>query len=177
MPVTRIADEFSDFEIDGEVVAGPVSTRGRSGPRWFEATLYRKADGSYVLHVVNYSVVWHLDEHADSHVNRPEDTPRSQLPPGAVYCGSLSARPGRPQCPPAGRGGPPGAGPVVVTELPQHKMSRHPDVPALVREMMTARRPDGSVSVALSGPMRDLLIQAERNDPAFEGATRVTISM
>jgi len=46
-----------------------------------------------------------------------------------------------------------------------------------VREMMTARRPDGSVSVALSGPMRDLLREAERNDPAFEGATRTVISM
>ena len=65
MPVIRIEDEFVTFEVDGEVIAGPVSTRvpadgGRPRPRWMEATLYRKGDGSYVLHTVNRSLVWHL---------------------------------------------------------------------------------------------------------------------
>jgi len=174
MTRTVISDEFADFEIAGEVIAGPVSTeldaRGRPRPRWYEATLYRKPGGSYVLHQVSLSRVWHLHEHAGSHVRKPGEASRSRLPASAVYCGSLPARENREQCPPAGPEARSRHGEVAVTELPQHKVSAFPDAEAVIREVMTARRPGGSVSVALSEPMRELLTEAERRDPAFRGA-------
>jgi hypothetical protein len=171
-----ISDEFADFEITGEVIAGPVSTEldsaGRPRSRWYEATLYRKPGGDgYVLHQVSLSRVWHLDSHADSHVRKPGEAQRRSLPDGAVYCGSLPARRDREQCPPGARLPDPDG--TVVTELPQHKVSAYQDAASVVREVMTARRPNGSVSVALSEPMRDLLIEAEKADPAFRGARPV----
>ena len=181
MPVVRIADEFAFYEFEAEIIAGPVSTqidaRQRKRPRWLQVTLYRKEDGSYVLHSVNLSVVWHLDAHADSHVRKPENTPWSRLDRDAVYCGSLPVREGRQHCPLAGRRGPRRAGQVVVTELPQHKVSSHPDVPSVIRAVTLARRGDSSVSAALSEPMRELLVEAEENDPAFAGAARPVIRM
>jgi hypothetical protein len=181
MPVVRIIDEFAEYVFEADVIAGPVSTRidarSRPRPRWMEATLYRKSDGTYVLHQVNKSVVWHLDAHADSHVRKPENVPWSRLPRDAVYCGSLPVREGRQHCPLAGRRGPRSAGQVVVTELPQQKVSTHPDVHAVIRAVTLARRGDGSVSAALSEPMRELLVEAEENDPAFAGAARPVVRM
>jgi hypothetical protein len=168
MPVVVIKDEFADFVIDGVVVAGPVSTRnnasGRGRPRWYEATLYRKAGGGYALHQVSLSVVWHLDEHADSHVRKPGEARRSELPGDAVYCGSLRPRPDRDQCP---RDDGRGYG-TVTTEMPEHKVISYPDATAVVTGVLTARRGE-LVSVALSEPMRELLLEAEENDPAFRG--------
>jgi len=43
--------------------------------------------------------------------------------------------------------------------------------------VMTARRPDGSVSVALSGPMRELLDQAAAIDPAFRTGAKPVMRM
>ena len=43
---------------------------------------------------------------------------------------------------------------------------------AVIRQVTTAKR-DGSVSVALSEPMRELLTEAEENDPAFAGVRPV----
>jgi len=184
MTLVRIEDERAVYEFDAEIIAGgpdsPVSTAlgARSywqRPRWMEATLYRKPDRTYVLHQVNYSLVWHLVS-GEGHVRKPGRVPWSQLERDAVYCGSLPGR-GREQCPKAGRRGPRSAGQVVLAELPQHKVSSHPDTRAVITAVMTARRPDGSVSVALSGPMRELLDQAEANDPAFRGGAKPVMRM
>ena len=108
MPVIRIPDEFHDFEIDAEVVAGPVSTeydsRGSRRVRWMKATLYQKADGTYVLHQVNESRVWHA-EGGTGHVRTPEERDAAQLfrVSDVVYCGDLPVR-GRSQCPSRPRG-------------------------------------------------------------------------
>ena len=172
MPVIRIEDEFVTYEVDGEVIAGPVSTRvpadgGRPRPRWMEATLYRKADGTYVLHTVNRSLVWHLIEQGLGHVRKPVETDEGNLPDGAVYCGVLSRGE---KCPQWIRDHVPDR---VLVEEPQHKMVSCPDATAVIRQVTTARRGDGSVSVALSEPMRELLTEAEENDPAFRIARPV----
>jgi hypothetical protein len=177
-----IKDEFADMEITGEVVAGPVSTRktaaGTVRPRWFEATLYRRDAGGYVLHQANLSEVWHLDRTADSHVIKPEAVPWGALGAEMVYCGSLPPREGRPQCPPrGGRRGPRGTGPAAVTEAAQHRVIAYPDAAAVIAGVMTARK-GGVTSVALSEPMRELLADAEARDPAFrEAAGRPVIRM
>ena len=135
-------------------------------------TLYRKpGGGGYVLHQVNYSRVWHRGGGSPSphvrKVRKPKAVLRSALPERAVYCGSLPGRDGRDQCPPRGSDGD-----IAVIELPQHKVSSHPDADEVVREAMTVRR-GASVSMALSEPMRDLLTAAEDNDPAFRGVRPV----
>lgn len=49
----RIEDEDVVYEFDGELVAGPVSTRldprGRQRARWMEASIWRKQDNTYVF--------------------------------------------------------------------------------------------------------------------------------
>jgi hypothetical protein len=141
-----------------------------------EATLYRKRDGTYVLHQVNYSLVWHLGT-GSGHVRKPRQTPWSRLDRQAVYCGSLPGREGREQCSPAGRRGPQGAGREVLTELPQHKVSSHPDHHAVIRSVTIARHGDGSASAAVSEPMRELLRQAALNDPAFRSGMKTVVKM
>lgn len=174
MPVVRIEDEFFTFEVHGEVIAGPVSTRvpadgSRPRPRWMEATLYRKDDGSYVLHTVNKSLVWHLIDPGLDHVRKPVETDSSRLPGGAVYCGSLDRGE---KCPLAGRAGPGADWNRVLIEKPQHKMAAWPDADEVIKGVSTARRGE-SVSVALSEPMRELLTEAEENDPAIRHARPV----
>lgn len=184
MPHVVIKDEHVDFEIDGEIIAGgpdnPVSTaldaQRRQRARWMEATLYKKSDGTYVLHQVNYSLVWHLAD-GGGHVRKPAETPWSKLDRSAVYCGFLPARERREQCPPAGRRGPKGAGRTVLTELPQHKVSSHPDAASVTRAVTIARHGDGGASAAVSEPMRELLRQAAENDPAFTSGARPVIRM
>jgi hypothetical protein len=184
MPRVVIRDEHVDYEIDGRVIAGgpdhPVSTaldsRQRQRARWMEATLYAKDDGTYVLHQVNYSLVWHLAG-SEGHVRKPAETLWSRLPRAAVYCGFLPPREQREQCPPAGRRGPKGAGRVVLTELPQHKVSSHPDYASVIKAVTVARRGDGSSSAAVSEPMRELLRQAAENDAAFAAGIRPVIRM
>jgi hypothetical protein len=180
MPRVVIKDEQVDYEIDGEVIAGPVSTaldaKQRQRARWMEATLYAKSDGTYVLHQVNYSLVWHLAG-GEGHVRKPEEALWSRLPRGAVYCGYLPPREHREQCPPAGRRGPKSAGRVVLTELPQHKVSSHPDYQAVIKAVTVARHGDGSSSAAVSEPMRELLRQAAENDPAFASGIKTVIRM
>lgn len=176
MPVFVIRDEHLDYEIDGEVIAGPVSTEysasGEPRARWMEATLYRKGDGTYVIHQVNQSVVWHLLSGGD-HVRMPDRIPYGELSGSDVYCGNLAGRPGRRQCP---RTLPRQEPALVLAELPQHRAISCPDYRAVIREVSTARRGDGSVSVATSEPMRELLAQAAVNDPAFRG-DRPVVSM
>jgi hypothetical protein len=180
MPRVVIKDEHVDFEIDGTVIAGPVSTaldaRQRQRARWMEATLYAKDDGTYVLHQVNHSLVWHLAD-GEGHVRKPRETQWSRLDRNAVYCGFLPGREGREQCPPAGRRGPKGAGRTVLTELPQHKVSGHPDYQSVIRTVTMARHGDGGTSAAVSEPMRELLRQAAENDPAFASGARTVIRM
>ena len=175
MPVTRITDEFASYEIDGEVIAGPVSTRfptdgGRPRPRWMEATLFVKDDRTYVLHTVNHSLVWHLTESGLGHIRKPVETDSARLPGGSVYCGSLTRGE---QCPQRGPrwAADPGSWPErVLTEMAQHKVESWPDAAAVIEGVSTARRRGGAVSVALSEPMRELLTEAEENDPVFRSA-------
>ena len=177
MPLVVIHDVPVSFEFSGEVIAR-VSTRenaaGRQRVRWFTAVLYRKDDGSdgYVLHQANWSRVWHLDEYAGDHVRKPGAAEHGELPGNAVYCGSLDPRDR--QCPPGSRQGPPlPPGTAVVTELPQHKVTAYPDADAVIRGVLTTRRGEGSVSVALSDPMGELMDEAAENDPPIAAARPV----
>jgi hypothetical protein len=170
MPQIVIRDEFLDFVIDGDAIAGPVTTEyadstGRPRVRWFECTLYRKADGSYVIHQVNRSVVWHLAS-GSGHVKLPETIPYAERDEDDVYCGDLPARAGRRQCP---RSRPAAAPQTVLREADQHRAISCPTSGAVIREVATVRRGDGSQSVAISDLMRELLRKAAENDPAFRG--------
>lgn len=172
MPVVRIEDEFEVFEIDGEVIAHEsteTDSTGRDRARWMEATVYRKDDGSYVIHQVNESVVWHLPD-GGGHVRKPERIASASLDKEDVYCGMLRPRPGRRQCP---RILPRPLPELVIAELPQHRVISCPDAPSVIREVSTARRGDGRVSTAVSEPMHKLITQAMENDPAFRGAKPV----
>lgn len=170
----RIEDEDVVYEFDGELVAGPVSTRldprGRQRARWMEASIWRKQDNTYVFEQASYSTVWHLTDGA-GHVRKPAVIARDQLPGKTVYCGALPGRPGREQCPPMTleesrdwRNIPD----LVVAEEIQRRVRTCPDRAAVVSHMVTAHhKSDSTKSMAVSGPMRELLAQAARNDPAF----------
>jgi hypothetical protein len=184
MDVVRIEDQHAVYEFEGEVIAGgpdcPVTTaldaRQRRRARWMEAVLYIKPDKTYVLWQVNYSLVWHLID-GGGHVRKPVQMPWSQLDRDAVYCGALPTREGRESCPPGPRRGPKGAGRTILAELPQHRVSSHPDHHAVIRAVTLAQRGDGSMSAALSEPMNELLRQARLNDPAFRGGAKPVVRM
>ena len=172
MPGYRIEDEFQVYTFAGRRIAGPVSTREPDAPgsrprsRWMTATLYLKDSGEYVLHTVNESLVWHLPD-GIGHVRMPSSAAFGQLTDDAVYCGDLPPREGYEQCAVLPRRGRP---PRIIVEEPQHKVVTLPDWPAVVREVTVRQRGDGSISAAVSAPMRELLAQARQNDPAFRGA-------
>jgi hypothetical protein len=63
----------------------------------------------------------------------------------------------------------------VIVELPQHKAFSFPDEAAVIRKVATASYADGSVSVAMSEPMRELLVEAGERIPAFATARPVVV--
>jgi hypothetical protein len=182
MPLIEIPDEPAAWRFRGHRIAGPVSTArdhaGQQRPRWLEAELYARDDGGYVVSQVNLSLVWHLPD-AAGHIRKPAEMPGSELPDGAVYCGTIPPRPGRAACPPPRDhavldpfGGNRVTGQLevpdlVLTELPQRKVFRCRDFPDILRRISTARHGDGGSSITLSAPMQELIRQAARNDPAF----------
>lgn len=172
--VIRIEDEFEVFEIvGGEIVAGPVSTEtdftGAERVRWFEGTIYRKPDGTYVVYTVNESVVWHLPG-GHGHVKRPERIASSALNDEDVYCGTLRQRPNSRQCP---RTPPDPLPEMVLSERAQRTVTSCPDAPSVIREVSSVRRGDGRVANKVSDAMHELLEEARKNDPAFRGAKPV----
>lgn len=188
MPLIEIPDEPAAWRFRGHRIAGPVSTAfdhaGRQRPRWLEAELYARDDGGYVVAQANYSLVWHLPD-ATRHIRKPAEMPGRQLPEGAVYCGTIPPRPGREGCPPVqdaavldpfGYGVPAAVvPPLVLAELPQRRVFRCRDFGDVIRRISTARHGDGGTSYTLSSPMQQLISEAARNDPAFEGLAVVEL--
>jgi len=179
----RIEDESVVYEFEGERIAGPVSTRldpkDRQRARWMDASLYRKADGTYIFVQASISTVWHAPGGA-AHVRKPVRTSRDELPEKTVYCGVLPSRPGREQCPPMtleeSRRRIPAE---VITEYPQYTVWSLPTHDAVIRRLTVARHrgAGGGSSAAVSGPMRELLAEAAENDPAFRGAVKPVVAM
>lgn len=170
----RIEDTDVVYEFNGELIAGPVSTRldprGRQRARWMEATIWRKDDDTYVFEQVSISTVWHVPDGRD-HVRKPATVFAEHLPDKAVYCGVLPSRPGRGQCPPMTLEESRDWENIpyrVVIEEAQRRVSMLPDRDKVIEKMVLASHRDGSgTSAAVSGPMRELLDQAARNDPNF----------
>jgi hypothetical protein len=181
----RIEDEDVVYEFDGDLIAGPVSTRldpkDRQRARWMEASIYRKPDNTYIFTQVSISTVWHAPAGA-SHVRKPEVIPRDELPDKVVYCGAPGiSRPGREHCPPMtleeSRDWD-NVPDVVVTERDQHRVWACPDHDAVIARMTVAHhKSDGARSAAVSGPMRELLIEAAKNDPAFRQADKPVVRL
>lgn len=174
METVRIEDDSVVYEFEAERIAGPVSTRldprNRQRARWMEATLWRKDDNTYVFEQVSFSTVWHLPD-GDGHVRKPAWVSAADLPPRAVYCGVLPARPGRDHCPEmsleASRARENIPDEVVIEEA-QRRVWACPDRDAVITRMTVAHhRGDGARSAAVSGPMQELLDEAAENDPAF----------
>ena len=162
----RIEDELMVHELDGERIAGPVSTRphpvtGRPRGRWVEFTIYRLDRGGYVLHKVNQSRVWHLPG-GSGHVRSPAKVAVADLPRDALYCAVYPPREGREQCPVIHRDDLPDA---VLAEQPQYAVFRCADYGALMHRLTMAFR--GMGEGAESDPVHRLLAEAALNDPAF----------
>ena len=182
--LVRIEDESVVYEFEGDLIAGPVSTRldprNRQRARWMEATLWRKKDNTYVFEQVSISTVWHMPG-GDSHVRKPAWVTPDQLPRKAVYCGVLPSRPGQERCPPMtleeSRVRPLGLDEVVAEEV-QRRVWVCPDRDSVISRMTVAHhRSDGTRSAAVSGPMQDLLDEAAENDPAFRTAAKPVVSL
>jgi hypothetical protein len=179
----EIEDEFQVFVLDGEQVAGPESTRahpvsGLPRARWTQLTIYRSNEGVYALHKVNLSRVWH-DAGGAGHIRTPAEVSAGDLPEDAVYCGDMPWREGRVQCPARDRGAAvrdpfsfsagrrtpaPARGPVLA-EKPEYYVWRCGDPAEVIARLRHAyKRVDHG---AESAPVRRLLEEAARNDPAF----------
>lgn len=167
-----IEDELQIRELEGEKIAGTVSNRphpvtGKLRARWTDLDLYRSAAGGYVLHKVNRSRVWHLPGAA--HIRIPGTMAAADLPPDAVYCAVMPPRDGREQCPVIGRRQAYDLA-EVVTEEPQYAVFRCADYDAVIGRLAQAFRRISQG--AESDPVRQLLAEAARNDPAFAAAAK-----
>jgi uncharacterized membrane protein len=67
---------------------------------------------------------------------------------------------------------------LVVTEETQRRVWSCPDHDAVIARMTVAHhKSDGARSAAVSRPMRELLAQAARNDPAFRQAAKPVVQI
>jgi hypothetical protein len=148
-------------EIDGELACPPVTTYGSAKDRWVEFELYALADGSWLIHRIGKSNIYHrADTLCTTRTGRQSGEPAGvdDLPDEAMPC---------PRChPPFPEDLPEGAG-TVRYEYPRHTWDECP-TPELVREKLTTiRSRDGSVTTYLSDPVADLLRQAAARYPEF----------
>jgi hypothetical protein len=177
MTLYRIEGEFQVHELEGERVAGPVSTRphpitGKPRARWTEWVLYKPDSGGYVLHKVNQSRVWHAAGGA-GHIRIPAEVRITDLPEDAVYCAMLPARGSREQCPPMA-----GADlSLVLAEQPQYGVFRCADEREVRVRLADAFRAMEDRNPAEADPVRRLLAEAARNDPAFAAGTKPVVTI
>lgn len=173
-----IEGEFQVHPLEGELVAGPVSTRphpvtGKPRGRWIEWALYRPDSGGYVLHKVNQSRVWHLPSGA-GHIRSPAGIAAAELPGDAVYCAVLPGRGGRGQCPVLSSAETYGLG-TVLAEQPQYAVYRCADEQEVRVRLASAFRVMEDRNPAEADPLRRLLAEAARNDPAFAAGVKPAV--
>lgn len=149
-------------EIDGELACPPVTTYGSSKDRWVEFEVYRERSGSWLVHRIGMSNIYHrIGTLCTTRTGRPSGDLASldQLPDDAMPC---------PRCePPWPEDLPDGPG-TVRFEFPRHTWDECP-TPQLVREKLTTiRSRDGTETVRLSDPVADLLSRLAARYPEFE---------
>jgi hypothetical protein len=169
VPEIRIVDRHHrETVFSGTRVAGPVTTINRDNPmpRWLSLVLYRLDSGSWLLHRIGMSLVYHCaDTSCHTAAGQPSGSPATvdDLPDGAQEC---------PKCRPPS----PfdlGDDEQVRFEFPRHTIDRC-DTPARVIEKLTTMNPrGGDRSVMISDPVRELLAQAEEHDGAFADLPRI----
>ena len=148
-------------EIDGELACPPVSTQSDSKDRWFDLELYALADGTWLIHRVGMSNIYHrADTRCTTRIGRKSGDPAGveDLPDEAVPC--LICRPEDPDYLPEGPG-------VVRFEFPRHTLDRCPTPMLVMEKLTTVRGRDGVISSFTSDPVDELLRGAARLYPEF----------
>jgi hypothetical protein len=174
MTLYHVEGEFQVHPLEGVLVAGPESTRphpvtGKLRGRWIEFTIYKPDSGGYVVHKVNQSRVWHAAD-AAAHIRSPVEVLITDLPDDAVYCAVLPSR-GRAQCPPLSTADLS----TVLAEQPQFAVFRCEDEQEVRIRLAEIMRRMEDRNPAEADPVRRLLAEAARNDPAFAAGTKPVV--
>jgi hypothetical protein len=140
----------------------------KSLPRWLTLDLYRKSDGTYMLHRIGYSVVYHdidgceggelvtypqlLDQLGDGEAGEP--CPDCRPASFQAVKEELARNPKTLEC--------------VLLERVLYKVIDVPDVPSLVREMEYVPRNSRTGKRIISRPGQELLLRAADHDETIK---------
>jgi hypothetical protein len=156
-----VRDGLTPVRFTGDLLA-QVSTETNVQPRWIEIQLFKVTEGdrtgSYVLHTVGRSVVYHVHDSASCNTGVP--TPYNRLGDDAEPC---------PKCRPASIYNADG-GTVVDMESDRHSMYVCPQIADVVRQFKSWPGGGGK----LSAPAERLLEIAGQADPAVAEAAQET---
>lgn len=170
MDRVTIEQEHKLTEFDGEKIAGPVSTRGDSDrPRWMELTIWRHANGGYVLYRLGHSNVYH--QPGETIYKAGLMVGPDMLPDDAIPCHE-SPRPrnsAKKMClchPPWPEDL--GDDDKVLLETKRHTVDRCATVADVIGRLTNSRRRGtGGSSDSMSDPVKELLADAVANDDGF----------
>ena len=168
MATVKVPDrETGGWEFEGEEIARVSSKFGAPGqnlrmprPRWGENVVWRLDNGKYGVLRGSYSVLYHTEPTTCRTVTRAfsgQPATVADLPDDAVAC---------PRCNPDWPEDLPDDA-VIRYEFPRQSMDIC-DGPSQVITRLTAhRKHTGEQVVTVSEPVRDLIAQCRRADPAF----------
>lgn len=147
--------------IDGELACPPVTTYGSTKDRWVEFEVYAMADGSWLVHRIGHSNVYHrIDTLCTTRTGKPSGDPATvdQLPDEAMPC---------PVCKPDYPDELPDGPDAVRYEFARHTWDGCPTPELVAEKLTTIRSRDGTVTVRISDPVADLLRQLASRYPQF----------
>jgi hypothetical protein len=154
-------------EIDGELVCEGVSTWNRKSRHWVEIEIYRLASGGFLVHRAGMSYVYHTATTGctvKGGAQKGEPAFVDELPDEAVPCGAC-----RPRYPEEL-----GEAEEIRFEFPRHTFDKC-DTPAQVIEKLTTiYKPDGTIEIRESAPVRELLDKAAEADEEFDAEPLLT---
>lgn len=133
----------------------------RSLPRWLTLDLYRKADGTYILHRIGYSVMYHRLDGCEGgeritlpdlleETSQGEPCPKCIPTPFKLIESTVREDPGTDEC--------------VSLERNYFKVIELPDVSDIVRELEFVPRASLTGQRVISRPGQELLLRAAEHD-------------
>lgn len=147
----------------GRKLAHVSTGEHRRLPRWLTLDLYLKADGTYILHRIGYSVVYHSVE-PDSPCDggeRMDYTELLEITDEGEACPKCRPRPfaAIQQGVQSGEKG------DVLLEHNYYKVIEIADVPGVIRELEFVPKNSTSGKPIISRPGQELLLRASAHDP------------
>ena len=149
----------------GTLLAHVSTGEHRNLPRWLTLDLYLKADGTYILHRIGYSVVYHRVGGPCEGGELMTFAELLEITDEGEACTKPGCRPSSFTAIKQAAGTNPEKPGVISLEHNYYKVIEIPDVPGVIRELEFVPKNSLTGERTISRPGQELLLRASAHDP------------